>query len=531
MKRTLLIRIKKLIAKNPLLTGCIFFVLFIGITLFISLYYPCTNTNLWKGFYTILGKPDKNIRFDPEDCKRELQGQYLIMEETETVSFSGFNEMNKISLIHINERLDPLDPRFDHYMHTKKNYFYPDAQHKSIFISTPLHPLLFLFKAHSFFARYGDNVMIPDISITEITILFLTGIIYVVIFLFIYKQESKEKMIGILGIVPWVPCLLSGDTMALLSLFLIYPAWFFLFEEIFLVFKNRVIFKWNKVQNDSLIHRLIILFVILIITVVLTFFQETSTYHFLLSFLADISITASYIIYYFHRAKVIKHRKFEPVPIRLFFKQTYLLAKIKKIPFLLSIGVVIIFFSIYYFYGFSFIQTSMVFPMATEAKKSFTMNNLKGLWDNKNLKVSPEFPDLAEFIVHVAYQEGLLLGKTYTFPSTEGLLASQYKKEPVTGKIMKSKKIVKEYNENWLKNVLMHIPKETLEYMLFHQGKCVTAEYRPIGFHYKYRYPKIHSILLFFLSFLSLFFFDFYLTPTDLYDTKRFAIRRCSKVA
>jgi len=131
-------------------------------------------------------------------------------------------------------------------------------------------------------------------------------------------------------------------------------------------------------------------------------------------------------------------------------------------------------------------------------------------------------PDLADYIIHIAYQERLEYGELeYKFPDeNEKILLSTYDRDLNDNSIRKTRNVIKRFDAEWCARVLAEIPEQSLEQMLFEQGRFVTVKLeKPQLLYFDVRH--LWTIFFIWCIFLCpLFLLHYYVTPQKLYRVK-----------
>jgi hypothetical protein len=521
---------KKILFQGISLSG-LSLTLFIFLSVIILFVSSSNDKNLWKDYYTIVVSKSTTPGNLCKAFKKVPGITAIVSEESSMVRFNNLEAMEHISVAHLDERFDQLDPRYDPYMKSLPLYFRCDDGSSVIYVASWLNRLLFFLATADILYSEGTEARFIDFDIYEQLLFPFFVILFSLCFIFIYKKESRHKCTALLGFFPWLGFTLIGDMVSLICFFILYPAWFLFHEELHGSFNNYMLYQWKDVKYGNLIKRVFILGGALFACIVIRLMERSGPESFLLflPFLGDCSLSAFTLFIFYRRETKREHRIFEPAPIIKLFHRKHLSGNIKKIPSSILLFLVACSFFAYYFVRSGFIPARLPYPLETNNRDIISFQSLENLWKTKKENY---LPDLSDYIAHRSYQEGILFGAMYTLPSlNEGIFLSHYRENSDTGRIMQIYRTKQKCDKAWLEGVIGSITSKSLEGLLLSQKRPLHVSSRPVGNYYLCRFPLISSIIIFIVVYLFLFFQDFYLTASQLYGTTNRTGRRSRKAA
>ena len=138
---------------------------------------------------------------------------------------------------------------------------------------------------------------------------------------------------------------------------------------------------------------------------------------------------------------------------------------------------------------------------------------------------SSGIPNLADYLAHRAYQESLIFGRSYVFPTPgERILISEYRIDPQTARIHKTFRVVKQFKESWLYATLEAVAPGSVARMFADQGFAGVVEITPAAEPVGRISVSLLMIILFLIQFLVPRYFN--LTASVLYATRSLKLRR-----
>ena len=474
---------------------------------------------IWNGYYTILVREgtvyERFLKLTWEQIlRRSVPDQGLVAEETQQVSFTNFESLENVGLKDLQNRFDPQDPRLDSYMKGLEDFFRGDDGWRRIYVPSRTPVFQFFLMLSGRFPGHGKNWRVVDFNIYGKLVSILLSLIFFMAILYL-KRDFKLKGVVALGFVPWIFCIISGDFHDLLSFYLLFSAWYLVLEESLDYLTHWIFFNWRDPDVRRLQGKYVFFGVVFLLTLLIRIpgsrgFVEVLRN--LLPLIADFCLMAALLLRALYRARSSGHMVFTPVPIihqpdgegMSKIALSVLWVPLVLTPFLLQLGN----------------PGSHVFvpvPRYETGSASLSWDSLRALW---TVRSEDDLPDLAGYVAHMAYQEGLSFGAVYAFPERNGdITVSTYSRQAGRAGVVKGSEVVKRYDDAWLGRILKGPPVGSLERMLIDQKKAARVVLLPAGSTLPgYSIWKCGILALF--GFFIFFSFDFMWKPVLIYSDK-----------
>jgi hypothetical protein len=477
---------------------------------------------LWNGYYTILIRRgeayrDFRARGGWSRILSDSASELVISEATQTVEFSSFDGLESVGIDDLEGRFDQMDPRLDPYMNRLMHFFEDSGEWSRVFVLSRTPVFRFFLRLLLAFPGYGRHWRLVDFDVYGKTLSLVLSAVFLVV-LYFAKRESENRWVVALGYVPWFFSLLSGDFYDLLSFYLLYSAWYLVVDESLDISRQAAFFNWLSPDWERLRGRYIYMGIAFLLTTLLRMLFGQPARE-LLRNLAPLLAMLSLIGVYLWRVQIHwfthDHLVFSPIRILSASRRNLrggclagACALVVMTPFLLLIG------------G----PTSSLdvpAPLPAAGSDSHSWKGLENLWRWRSKNQHQSYlPDIAEYVVHRAFQEGLPYGERYTFP-TQGhrLTVSLFSEDRQNNRISRSFQVITTFDEQWLAKILEDPPKGSLERMFLDQGKPVLVRLRSVDSVLPGFSLWKCSVLLLFVFFI-LFSFDFLSVPMLIYSGK-----------
>ena len=509
------------------------------------LYKPVINFQryCWQGYYTLFIRGEE-LGAELTAELRALPGVTLLLsEDSSTISFNSLNEMEKVTLARVGDRLDETDPRFDSYMKELPGYFKAEKwgiKYQVLYLRSRMSPVTLYSLIALVIERHGSEFRMLEYD-PQAAILYVALFLLFSLFLFMLRAPAGYLVLSLSGLLPWLLNILTGNFLDLISFYLIFPFQLIFMGQLFRLLKGNLT---SSGLNPS-VKRAAFISVILSLTLLVTAFvlanllvilpvPDSSTINRNLSALA-LNILAYPFLYLLlsWRAKYMQHFVFEPLPIlgRSMVNRKISIGRSAWLfPILLIISISLpLAFLEKRLHGFSH-------PAPRLAAFRFEKISWTSLEHLQLTPAASDLPDLSDFITHSAFQQGILFGREYIFPYPgERLYISQYfleeKGAENSGRpITKRLKMVRQYKTSWLFETLAGLPANSVGAMLAAQERAVQVERSSEAVRLLQKTPwwKILLFILFFSSFYIIW--QFYLTPWPLYGTRSSVFRKEIKI-
>ena len=506
-----------------LIASLFIFVLCLLVLLLVPSYRPVSQ--IWKGYYTILIS-------DSEMYEELLKLQFrppasfpIVSEDATFVRFSTFDGLSRVRVNEIDSRFDSKDPRVDPYMISLRHFFGADGGWERIFVLTRLPAFHFFLKMYFEFPGYGTKWRIADYNLSSKFISILLSIAFFLVIIHL-KHGFKLRLIAVLGYLPWLLSLVSGDNHDLISFFLLYSAWYLVFDEVLDFLKQYLFYGWRDADLSRLKSRSLYLGVAFLLTTILRIPSSNAASESLRNFvplLADLCLAAPYLLVIFVRRWRSDHLTFSPVPIKS-EKRGLPVNKILLIPLcgLLMLSPLLI------QVANPGVEGSVPVPHNPGGEQSFTWESLGNIWDDKS---EGDLPNISDYVAHMVYQIGLSYGQDYSFPSeNHSFTISTFSENGGQSGISKMASTVQKLDDDWLEEILAQPQVGSLERMLLDQGAPLRVVLVPLKF-FQPKFAGWKFGILFLFAFFALLAFDLTWAPVLFYSNFRLGQERRQRAA
>lgn len=485
------------------------FLLFICFT-FLPSYLPNTNERLWKNYYLLCIKKEFNYE---KNISSFIWEQNISYENT-GVNFTVFNDKENVKLKDLESRFDQRDPRLDPYMKNLKSYFFGDDSWNYIYIPADM-PVQYVFlNLFLTLPGYGKLWIISDFNISkEILSVFITALFFILVI----NLKNKNRIFVSFSFISWINVILSGNFNDLVTFLIVFPA-VFLIIDISIDFINLKIHFPQKSLKDNIDYnnlkgRLLYLCIVLLIPIAGrltngTFLTETVRITF--PVLSCFSMLGLYFYFNRIRMKTKSHELFYPVSIIKEKKWD----KINK-PVLITIAALLIIVPVIFSIEAPVSGIKVPVPEKIDGAEDFSWDSLEKLHNIENNSV---LPDISDYVMHAAYQDGFVYGAEYDFPvKNSELLIDSYEVSKESGRIEKYYETVLQYDDSWLENMFKNLKKGSISKMLFDQDRPVS-----VNLSERNRYLEDFTLCfgLFVFILFPFFFIDSLWTSNQLYGNK-----------
>jgi len=487
------------------------FFLFIAFT-FLPFYFSNINKQLWKDYYLLCVKKGY-------DYKEKLSGfvwDDIICYENTSINLSVYNDIEEVALENLDSRLDERDPRLDPYMKELGDYFFGDDSWNYIFIPSN-KPVQYVF-INLFFSLpgYGTQWIISDFNISReiLSILFT-----VVFFLLIFNLKDKNRMFTSFSFIPWLVIILTGSFYDLITFFIVFPALFLIIDIGVDLLKINFYFSDKSIKDNPDFKNLAGRFLYLIISVIVSFLSRITNdnlfielFRILFPVFSCFGILSLY--YYFNKIRINQssHTPFYPVSILRENKWK----KLNK-PVLILIPLMIILVPIIFSIEAPLSRIKVPAPYVLKGAEDFSWNSLEML--NK-YEPDSSLPDISDYVIHMAFQEGFVYGAEYQFPEgNRELIVDSYKENSVSGEIEKYYEVVLKFDQLWLEKILGSIQRGSLPKLLLDQEKPVYVIYSTKDMYFT-EFSIWNCLGMIVFVFFPIFFIESLWTSNQLYGNK-----------
>jgi hypothetical protein len=409
----------------------------------------------WNGYYLVLLHKESDIN----NILSELQSagfKDIVCSLNAEVVFNDFSELKRVNAGKVAERLQPEDPRFDEFLEKVPRLFESSSgEEQLLFFPVRWHPFLFYLRIATHLS--GQEWSFVDWEPRKAIGLFILFAAFVGSTVLFRKNRRLER--GLLAI-PWVLPVLQGNLLGFCVSLLIYHASVEFLEGYIAEFEQFLQYGKSARTRNSLFPLGVIYLLLIAILAILGNGKELLILLFYGS-IGTIGVTAVLILYRILQVKARLHRVFIPLPILpLHWKGS-------KQGLILFSGVLILAIApLFDLLLPSQIQTTIPVPHASWSGSVLTRTDLRDLW---MLHRKDPIPNLADYLVHVKFQDGFLFGASYNFPSSdETLLYPRFQEKE--GNLVYWNETLAKYDHVWYKNMLKRAKSDILGNLLYQQG-------------------------------------------------------------
>ncbi len=476
------------------------------------------SNRCWRGYYTVLVKSPMLSREAVSKVEYMPGVQAVVSKYSSSVIFNTFWGFESVEIDALKERLDTVDLRFDPYLKSVSNYFQVVRRSNTwslIYIRSDLSPILLYSRLHALFSDQGTHWRLLEFDAASKILLSILFLIYSVTVIGI-REKPVFRLMDLAALVPWFMNLITGDYLDLIAFFLIYPAWV-LFREAFMNYLN------NPGSVKAIIFRSFIF--ISIIALANLLIMNPAGYHCIKS-LTALAANLLLIPLHIRLAALKRNRAFHPV-----YEPRFILNKLKprdriinrkKIVLVLLTAVTLLSFPV------EFIEKktkglSAPMPLRVKPEEEISWSSLGRL----SMLNTHKLPNLADYITHIAYQQGLTFGRPYGFPHPgERIYISNYQNAGQGNEIIKTFRVVKRFKESWLSETIAGAQVGSIERMLINQEEAVQVIIQEEIRVLLKKMSAFKIILISVFLIFSLYIWNFYLTPHQLYGIRSFTLWR-----
>ena len=474
----------------------------------------------WKRYYTLHVENNEIAEQLILQIAESRRFQEVVSRFTAEISFNTFAGFVSVPVHRLSDRLDPLDPRFDPYMQrvgklfsvsSGKSWEVAYLRSDRNVLSTYLY-LRRVFRELDLQWRLIEFDPLRAVAKIFLFILYLSVCIRL-------SSSSSIRMAVLLAALPWPLLIAISNFSVLLAFFLVMPAWVHLFEHLYI---------YRYVRSSAGYPGLAEVFsrpaaaVAVAAGLAIVLGRPGPVGGLLLVMAGGIAAAAFLYCYFVIRDSLHAHRPFRALPIlRRLRPRKASLSPAITLHLLLA-------FVVLFSYPLIRLAAAVSGPEPDTIQiRSIGYDGLS--WRSLDALAgytSPGgMPNLAEYLTHQAYQESLIFGRAYAFPTPgERVLISEYWVDPEKARVHKTFRVVKQFKESWLYETLEAAPPGSVARLLTDQGFAgileVATASEPVG---RYGFSGV-LIILFLIQFLVPRHFN--LTASVLYATRNLTLRR-----
>ncbi|MBN2051017.1 MAG: hypothetical protein JW760_11265 [Spirochaetales bacterium] len=447
---------KKVIALG--LTGILFFLLFLFLIPFLDPLHQ--SSQVWKGYYMLLLSPRS-----PGNVEGALSeaGFSCVSRENTSLPFSDYTGMIDVPLKDLDLRFLPIDPRVKDYAKNVGSYFTSAAEGETreiMYIESNDSPWIFSRKVKQALGSEKDAWIIADYS-RRGTILMLC--LYGLMVVFFFFRTKLPKPLPFVMALPGALLIFLGTGQGGFSPILLYCAFITAMEYSKPVVVQQIAGEPFRPGFWLLIGCMLLLSII--VSLVLSTGDGGRVYAWstvgILS-LAFLSLGLSYGTFLMIKYGAMEHRLFVPLLIFEGPERNYEKGAGGKIVIIAAL-----------------LALSLVIPRIPDGREGFPVPepvSCPGVEDFswQSLLVLEKqdnrgtLPDLTDYLTHLAYQEGFMYNRQYTFPEPgEEVTLTRYIRDGDS--IFSTAECVKQFTEHWYEDIMFQASENGITRVLLKQ--------------------------------------------------------------
>jgi hypothetical protein len=422
--------------------------------------------SLWRGHYTLL----ISDAVEPAEVLQSLRAAEIgpvLSSVSATVEIQAYDGMTQVPVAEVDERLDPLDPRYDPYLrklgglfHTGRGgngydiYFVP-AQRGIFAMHTALMRALDELSGHWFMVEWqrgaGLLLLIP----------FFAAVGYLL-------RAMRRLAAPILLTTPvWAMVTLNGGAVGLL----IATGTIFAFAVLLsLLLDRRRYERFYHMNGDgaSLVHGAGVFFAAWVVFGGLLFVTQRpeQVVVFAGAVVVTVMVAAAALVHLHLRVRQVDHRLFMPVSLRPRRPgiDEERVARISLVFTGIAVAATLV-------GALGGVRGMPPVPQPTAAAgPAATFEDLGDLASREY-----SLPTLADYLAHRAFHEGMMYGRGYGFPGKgETVTLSDYSRDGDT--LRRSEEVVLRYDEDWLERTLRRTEPSNAAALFVTHGAPVGVE-------------------------------------------------------
>lgn len=381
------------------------------------------------------------------------------------VHVSLFDSVERVGIARLPDRLERLDPRFDPYMERLGSYYtahMDGVEWHVLYLPVHMQPLRLWWQLRGVLDPLGFSWHLLSFTPWHVA---LAGGCFVALAILVAWKLGGSWIYGASGVF-WLPNLAGGSVETYVGAAVVFAATVLLLREVEPYVVNRFIYGWKRRDPRALELRL--LYVAVALGCAVTFpavMGAPAAFPLLLSFAGSAAWISAAWAFRIIRAKQAEHIPFTPVPIRR--RADRVLPSPLGGPILRAALVAILLAPVLAVAVSDGLPAAAVpRPASENATGDLSWANLQRLWWSST---ADPMPNLADYLAHRAYQDGIAFGRAYAFPRIgEEIELSEYR---FAGDgIEQSYRVVFSYSTQWYDQVLQEARDLGIESVLLLQG-------------------------------------------------------------
>jgi hypothetical protein len=474
----------------------------------------------WKGYYTLYIENSKIAEQLIVQIAGGRRFEGVVSRFTSEISFNTFAGLVSVPINRLSDRLDPLDPRFDPYMQRLEKLFsiVSGTTWEVVYLRSDRNVISTYLYLRGLFRGRDLRWRLMELDPARSIIRVLLAIAYLSV-LVLLGSSGPIRLAVLLAALPWLLLITISDFPLLLAFFLVMPAWVHLFEHLH---RHRYVRSAFGLPGtvEVFARPAAALAVAVGLGIAL---RRPGPFAGLLLVTFGGAVAAAFLYCFFIvRDSRQAHQPYRALPIlgRLRPRRARLSPEISL--HLLLAFIVLCSYPVLRLAAAVSGPEPDTIRMHSIGVDGLSWRSLDALSDYAG---PGGIPNLADYLTHRAYQESLIFGRPYDFPTPgERILISEYRVGAENARILKTFRVVKQFKESWLYETLEAARPGSVARLFADQGFAGILEVVPateqVG---RYGFSGV-LIILFLMQFLVPRYFN--LTASVLYATRNLTLRR-----
>ncbi len=429
---------------------------------------------LWRGYLTLVAREGVDTR---EALARAGVRTWVDAREAEA-AFTVFRGLEQVSVADLEARFDPLDPRFDPYMRSLGAWFDAGGGWSVVYARLDRPAPLLALRLLLSLPGYGSRWRIADRAPAAGVVSLVAAGFLVVCFGMSRRRDHARTGAIAFAFAAWAPALARGDLSDLAAFLLLATAWTPSLPEA--LDAGRASLARGGAARMPPLSRLAPFAVVLGLVAAARLAANASPLALpaLASLAAQAAVfpAAALLAGAVERAaaSMQPHPVFRPLRLVSDRGDGEAVQPAARLLGLLPLGLAIPMLAL----GLARPPEPRVpAPARIAGARAYTWPVLERLWTEG--AASP-LPDLADYVVHVAYQEALPYGRPYGFPVGDVVLPT-YAAGLEPGGVRGNDELVIRYDDSWLSRALSEPAAGSVERLLLDQRSPVRVKYTALG--------------------------------------------------
>lgn len=401
---------RRAIALMVLVTGCTAFVLLFNTVFRTTL--AVEQLQLWRGYYAVLVDDDRSLA-EVEQALKNAGFSHTLSRQSAQVQFNSFDELQSVSVAELSSRLDSIDPRFDPYMQRVPALFTAFVEGKRlevVYVRSDKPPIFVLPQIARTLGAPVSGTLFPAWNPLDALAALLLFLLFAAIVL--WRSPRQRSMVAV-GALPWLVTAALGGLSSLPVVFALYFVWAYTAELVVPAYRELLRAPRPRWESGPLLRRVSLFAVAVSVAMVLTRVSGESVN---VAPAAAATVVLLFVAASFEALRDChkEHRVFTPLSILqrdMFRRMGGARSKYRSaLPWFLALTLFAPF-------------TALVLPedsvplvpqpRAVGGVNALSPESLERLW---RLESGGDFPTLADYVAHRAFQASYLFGGDYRLP-------------------------------------------------------------------------------------------------------------------